>query len=167
MMANLESRRTDSASRIIAASAESIYRAFVDPVAWPQWLPPDGMTGHIDEFDPRADGIYRMTLTYRGDQLQVGKTSENTDVVEGRFVELIPNERVVQIVRFQCDDPAFSGEMHMTWSLSPTPGGTEVSIVAKNVPKGISKDDHDAGLRSTLRNLARFVENSDEFSAHR
>ena len=46
----------------------------------------------------------------------------------------------------------------MTWSLSPTAGGTKVSIIAENVPTGISKEDHDVGLRSTLENLGKFVE---------
>jgi uncharacterized protein YndB with AHSA1/START domain len=116
------------------------------------------MTGHIYEFDARPGGIYRMALTYRGDHPNAGKTSEDTDVVEGRFAELVPNERVVQLVTFQSDDPAFAGEMRMTWSLSPAVGGTEVWIIAENVPPGISKESHDVGLRSTLENLARFVE---------
>lgn len=158
MSANVEIRKTDSASRVVAAPAEQIYRAFIDPAAWPQWLPPEGMTGHIYEFDVRPGGIYRMALTYRGDHPNAGKTSEDTDVVEGRFAELVPNERVVQLVTFQSDDPAFGGAMRMIWSLSPAPGGTEVMITAENVPAGISKEDHDVGLRSTLENLARFVE---------
>lgn len=158
MAANLQRGRTDSATRFIAASADVIYRAFVDPAAWPQWLPPDGMTGEIYEFDARVGGVYRMALTYRGDHPNAGKTFDDTDVVEGRFAELVPNDRVVQIVTFQSDDPAFAGEMRMTWSLSPAAGGTDVSIVAENVPSGISKADHDVGLRSALENLARFVE---------
>ena len=158
MAANLQQGRTDSANRFIAASADVIYRAFVDPAAWPQWLPPEGMTGRVYEFDARPGGKYRMALTHDGDHANAGKTSDDTDIVEGRFVELIPNERVVQLVTFQSDDPQFAGEMRMTWRLSPAPGGTDVSIVAENVPAGISKEDHDIGLRSTLDNLARFVE---------
>jgi hypothetical protein len=73
-------------------------------------------------------------------------------------VELIPNERIVQLVIFESDDPAFAGEMRMTWCLSPAAVGTEVSITCENVPEGIRKEDHDAGLRSALENLAKFVE---------
>lgn len=159
MTGNFGSRRTDSASLKIAAPADAIYRVFVDPDAWSQWLPPEGMTGHIYEVDARPGGTYRMALTYRGrDHLNAGKTSEDTDVVQGQFVELVPNARVVQLVTFESDDPAFAGEMKMTWSLSPAAGGTEVSIICNDVPSGISKEDHDIGLRSTLKNLARFVE---------
>ncbi|MDQ0330882.1 uncharacterized protein YndB with AHSA1/START domain [Mesorhizobium sp. YL-MeA3-2017] len=116
------------------------------------------MTGQIYEFDARPGGTYRMALTYRRDHPNAGKTSEDTDVVEGRFVDLVPNERVVQVVTFESDDPRFAGEMPMTWSISPMEGGAEVSIIGENVPSGISKVDHGVGLRSTLENLARFVE---------
>lgn len=95
MAANLRQGRTDSASRFIAAPADVIYRAFVDPEAWLQWLPPEGMTGEIFEFDARPGGKYRMTLTYAGNHANAGKTSDDTDIVEGRFAELVRNERVV------------------------------------------------------------------------
>jgi uncharacterized protein YndB with AHSA1/START domain len=85
------------------------------------------MTGQIYEFDARPGGTYRMALTYRRDHPNAGKTSEDTDVVEGRFVDLVPNERVVQVVTFESDDPRFAGEMPMTWSISPMEGGAEVS----------------------------------------
>jgi len=35
--------------------------------------------------------------------------------------------------------------------------GTRVTVRAENVPAGIRKQDHDAGLRSSLENLARHV----------
>lgn len=152
-------RRTDSATRVIAASPQAIYQAFLDPEAWVRWLPPEGMTGHIYEFEPRPGGAYRMALTYsKGDQSTRGKTSEGTDVVQGRFLELVPDEQVVHLVMFESDDPVFAGEMKIRWSLSPVPGGTKVTITCENVPEGIWQEDHDAGLQSTLKTLAIFVE---------
>lgn len=152
-------RRTDTATRVIAALPQAIYRAFLDPEAWVKWLPPVGMAGRIDAFEPRPGGAYRMVLTYRGgDRSPRGKTSEDTDVVEGRFLELVPDELVVHLVTFESDDVAFAGEMRMTWRLSPVPAGTKVTIMCENVPAGIKQEDHDAGLRSTLENLAAFVE---------
>jgi uncharacterized protein YndB with AHSA1/START domain len=152
-------RRTDTATRVIAASPQAIYRAFLDPAAWETWLPPDGMTGHVFLFEPRPGGAYRMELTYRADGRPArGKTSDDTDVVAGRFLEIVPDTRVVHLVTFKSDDPAFAGTMKMTWRLAPVPGGTEVTIVCEDVPPGISRDDHATGLRSTLRNLAIFLE---------
>lgn len=157
-------RRTDSATRVVAASPHAIYQAFLDPEAWVKWLPPEGMTGYIYEFEPRPGGAYRMALTYsKRDQstrgkTSRGKTSKDTDVVEGRFLELVPDEQVVHLVKFESDDPVFAGEMKMRWSLSPVPGGTKVTITCEDVPEGIRQEDHDAGLQSTLKNLAIFVE---------
>ncbi|WP_028035740.1 SRPBCC family protein [Chelativorans sp. J32] len=150
-------RRTDSAARFIKAPPHVLYRAFVNADALAQWLPPLGMTAEIFAFQPRAGGALRMALNYEADG-QRGKTEDNKDVVEGRFVELVENERIVWAVTFKSDDPSFAGEMKMTWSFAPAPGGTEVTIIAENVPPGISKEDHDAGLRSTLENLAAFIE---------
>lgn len=158
MTGDLPRGRTDSATRFISAPADAIYRAFVDPAAWLEWLPPKGMTGEIYEFDARPGGTYRMALTYVGDHANAGKADANTDIVEGRFAELVPDVRVVQIVTFESSNPRFSGEMRMTWSILSKAAGSEVSIIAENVPPGISKADHDVGLRSTLENLAQFVE---------
>ncbi|MFP2908538.1 SRPBCC family protein [Pyxidicoccus sp. 3LFB2] len=152
-------KRTDTGSRVIKASPSTLYRAFVDPQAWLSWLPPKGMKGHLHTFDPRAGGTYRMALTYElPEHANLGKSSENSDIVQGQFVELVPDERVVQRVEFESEDPAFSGAMTMTWKLTPVAGGTEVTIICENVPEGIRKEDHDEGLRSTLENLAAFAE---------
>lgn len=152
-------KRTDSASRLIHASPETIYRAFVDPDALVAWLPPAGMKAQLYSFDPRPGGGYRMALFYeQADHPRHGKTSEHADVVEARFAELTPNERIVQVVVFESDDPAFAGEMTMTWSLTAASEGTMTTIFCENVPAGISKEDHDAGLKSTLENLAAFIE---------
>jgi uncharacterized protein YndB with AHSA1/START domain len=148
-------RRTDAASRLIAASPEAIYDAFVDRHALEQWLPPAGMTARALEFDPCEGGRYRIELTLTGEGQ--GKTTGDTDVAQGAFLELDPGRRIVWSAEFVSDDPAFAGTMIMTWSLDPRGAGTEVTIIAENVPPGISKVDHDVGLNSTLANLARFV----------
>lgn len=158
-MAREASPRVDSASRLIKASPRSIYQAYMDPDALISWLPPAGMTARIDAFDPREGGAYRMALIYnQPDHTAPGKTSEHSDVVRGRFLELIPDERIVQLVAFESTDPAFAGEMTMTWILTAVPGGTNVVILCENVPEGIRPDDHAVGLRSTLENLAAFTE---------
>jgi len=131
----------------------------MDPEALVSWLPPTGMKGRIDAFDPREGGNYRMALTYeQPDHSAPGKASEHADIVRGRFLELIADQRIVQQVEFESDDPAFAGTMKMTWTLTAVPGGTEVAIICEDVPAGIRQEDHAAGMNSTLENLAAFVE---------
>lgn len=151
-------KRIDSASRVIMASPQTIYQAFLTPEAFVSWLPPKGMSGQIDMFDPRVGGAYRMTLTYEMDDSPPGKTSENTDVAQGKFLELVPGKRIVQAIKFNSEDPAYSGEMIQKWFLEDVSEGTKVTIVCENVPEGIRKEDHDTGLKSTLENLAIFTE---------
>jgi len=150
-------RRADTASRIIAAPAHTIYQALVDGDSLVAWLPPDTMTGELLEYDPRPGGPFRMILRYA--EGGHGKTTDDTDMVDAEFAELVPDQRVVWLVRFKSDDPALAGTMRMVWDLEPAPEGTRVIILAEDVPEGISKEDHDAGLRSSLENLAQFVGN--------
>jgi uncharacterized protein YndB with AHSA1/START domain len=151
--------RTDTATRLVPASAEAVYRAFLDPEALIAWLPPRGMSGRVLLFEPRQGGRYRIELRLEGEGRETaGKTTERTDVSHGRFVELVPGERIVQTVEFDSADPAFAGTMVMTWSLEPAAGGTQVTVAAADVPAGISAEDHRAGLDSSLANLARFLE---------
>src|SRR5687768_2400618 len=151
-------KRTDQASKRIAAAPERIYQALSNPQELAQWLPPKGMSGRLERYDFREDGGYRMILTYDAPtEVTSGKTSSDSDVVDVRFAAIEPNRRIVQVVDFQSDDPALSGAMTMTWTLTPVEDGTEVRIVAENVPEGVSEADHAQGLRSSLDNLARFV----------
>ncbi|MBC7833203.1 MAG: SRPBCC domain-containing protein, partial [Hyphomicrobium sp.] len=87
-----------------------------------------------------------------------GKTSANADVFEGQFVELVPDARIVERIEFQSDDPAFAGAMTITTTLVAVTDGTRVDIVCGNVPEGISAADHQAGMASTLANLAAYTE---------
>lgn len=150
--------RIDAASRVIHATPAAIYRALLDPEALAAWRPPAGMTGRFDMFDGREGGRYRMTLTYEDAGQGHGKSSDDEDTVQGRFAELVPDTRVVELVEFESDDPAFAGTMRITTSLKPVSGGTEVSMVCEQVPYGISAEDHQIGLASTLANLAAHVE---------
>jgi uncharacterized protein YndB with AHSA1/START domain len=150
-------RRTDRASRLIRAPAAAVYRALVDPDALAVWLPPEGMAARLHAFEAREGGGYRMELTY-SDQAVPGKSSEHSDIVDVRFLALVPGRRIVQAVTFETDDPAFAGEMRMTWDLAPAAQGTEVTIICENVPGGIGEPDHAAGLKSSLDNLAACLE---------
>jgi len=150
--------RTDTASRVIAAPRERVYAAFVDPDALLTWLPPKGMTGRFERFDARPGGFYRMVLTYGDTATARGKATADSDIVEARFVDLVPGVRVVQAVDFVSDQPGYAGTMTMTWEVATVETGTRVEIRTDNVPEGISAEDHAAGLASSLANLAAHLE---------
>lgn len=123
-----------------------------------RWLPPEGMAGRIGRFDPRPGGRFRMELTYLDAAGSPGKTSSSQDVTEVEIAALQPDARVVWRIDFASDDPAFAGTMTMTWALAEVEGGTEVSVRADDVPPAISASDHEAGIASSLANLAAYVE---------
>jgi uncharacterized protein YndB with AHSA1/START domain len=150
--------RIDKASRVIDSPPSKIYDAFATPGALETWLPPRGMTGRVLVHDFREGGLYRMRLSYLDPKHATAKTSADSDEVEVRFVRLAPNERIEQAVTFNTDKSEFAGEMRITWTLEALGSGTRVTVSCENVPEGISPEDHEAGLESTLDNLAMFVE---------
>lgn len=123
-----------------------------------RWIPPSGMTGEMLHFDFREGGSYRMRLTYAEPHVGRGKTSEDADDVDVRLTTLDVGRRIEQEIAFESDDPAFAGVMRMVWALRAEGDRTLVTVRAENVPEGIRPEDHEAAMRSSLDNLAAFVE---------
>lgn len=154
-----EEFRRSRASRFIRAAPQTIYAAFMDPAALTAWLPPGCMTGRIEHFEAGVGGGYRMTLSYPPDEnVHRGKTSSREDVVLVRFSELSPPHRIVEVVNFQSDDPAFLGDMILAITLDAQQDGTKVTLQFDNLPPALSPADNDTGARQSLEQLARFVE---------
>lgn len=150
--------RTDRAHRVVKAAPAAVHRALLDKDALEAWLPPEGMRGHIDVWDPRPGGKFRMTLAYADPAANPGKTGEGGDVVEVVFADIVEPELVVHRAVFESDEPDFAGTMTMTWRLTPVDGGTEVTVLAEDVPPGIVQSDHEEAMASSLANLAAHVE---------
>ena len=93
--------------------------------------PSDGMTGRFERFDARPGGSYRMVLTYADATGASGKATADSDIVEARFVDIVPGVRVVQAVDFVSDDPAYAGTMIMTWEVTAVEAGTRVDILPR------------------------------------
>ncbi|HEY4388714.1 MAG TPA: SRPBCC family protein [Ktedonobacteraceae bacterium] len=158
-MTDAHSRASTQDSKFIKAPQEALYRAFTDPSALAVWLVPGDMTGEVHNFDYRVGGGYQMSLYYpSSEETSHGKTSEKEDRYTARFVELTPSERIVEAITFDSVDPAFSGEMIMEITFAAEDSGTTVSILFKDIPSGIRPEDNEAGTRSSLEKLARYVE---------
>jgi uncharacterized protein YndB with AHSA1/START domain len=143
--------------RHIDAPRASVYRALLDAEAVAQWMVPAGMTSHVHAFDPREGGAFRISLTY-DEPTGTGKTTAHTDTYHGRFVRLVPNEQVVEVVEFETTDPAMQGEMTITITLGDDDGGTELIAVHDRLPPGLSSADNETGWRMSLAKLAALIE---------
>lgn len=151
------SERVTQISQVIRAPRAAVYRALIDPEALVRWRIPDGMTMRIDAFDGRVGEQYRISLVYE-DPSREGKSSERTDTYHGRFVELVPGEKVVEEDEFETEDPALQGPMRITFLLSDTDGGTELAATHEGVPSGVSLADNELGWRMSFNRLRALVE---------
>lgn len=118
---------------------------------------PEGMSSQVHTFEPREGGMVRISLTYDM-PTDTGKTTAQTDTYHARFTKLVPNERIVEVVEFETTNPAMSGEMTMTVTLSDADGGTDLDAIHENLPPGVSPADNELGWRMSLNKLAALVE---------
>ena len=148
---------TTRVTRHIRAPRARVYRALLDPKAVQQWMVPDQMTSEIHSFDAREGGTFRISLTY-DEPTTAGKTTSQTDSFHGRFVKLVQDTEMVQVVEFESDDPSMAGEMTITYTLADGEGGTDLVAVHENIPPGVAPADNELGFRMSLDKLAKLVE---------
>jgi uncharacterized protein YndB with AHSA1/START domain len=134
--------------RVLRATPERIYRAFLDADAMVKWLPPNGFTGKVHHMEAREGGTYKMSFT--------NFTSGKSHSFGGKYVELVPHERLRWTDRF--DDPNLPGEMKVTVSLKKVSVGTEVNILQEGIPDVIPPDACVLGWQESLTLLAKLVE---------
>jgi uncharacterized protein YndB with AHSA1/START domain len=142
--------------RHVNAPRANVYGALLDGDAVAKWMVPTGMTSHVHAFEAREGGAFRISLTY-DEPSGTGKTSAHTDTYHGRFVKLVPNEQVVEVVEFETTDPALRGEMTITFTLVDADGGTDIVAVHDGLPPGVLPADNETGWRMSLDKLAALV----------
>jgi uncharacterized protein YndB with AHSA1/START domain len=148
---------SQTARRLVRATRSAVYAALLDPRAIETWRVPDDMTAHVEEWEAREGGRFRVSLTYRG-EAHTGKTEGPTDTYTGRFAQLVPDERVVEVIEFDSPDPDLAGQMTMTTSLRDVDGGTEVELVHEGIPDAVPPEQNHAGTAMALTKLAAYVE---------
>lgn len=141
----------------VNAPRTDVYRALLDARAVAIWMVPHDMTSYVHVFESREGGSFRISLTY-DTPTGTGKTTAHTDTYHGRFVTLVPNQQVVEVMEFETDDDSMRGEMTVTFTLTEADGGTDVLAVHDNLPPGIAPADNETGWRMALEKLARLVE---------
>jgi uncharacterized protein YndB with AHSA1/START domain len=134
--------------RVLKASPEKIYRAFLDPDAMAKWLPPNGFTGKVHEMEAKVGGSHRMSFT--------NFTTGQSHTFGGTYVELVPHERIRYTDKF--DDPNLPGEIQVTITLKEVLCGTDLSVVQEGVPEVIPASACYLGWQESLILLAKLVE---------
>jgi uncharacterized protein YndB with AHSA1/START domain len=134
--------------RVLRATPERVYRAFLDPDAKAKWLPPHGFTGKVHHIDPRVGGTYKMSFT--------NLTTGHRHSFGGEFLELVPNERIRHTDKF--DDPSLPGLMQTTITLKKVSVGTELTVVQEGIPSVIPAEACTLGWQESLTLLAQLVE---------
>lgn len=134
--------------RVLRATPEKIYRAFIDPEAKAKWLPPNGFTGKVHHSDVKVGGTYKMSFT--------NFTTGHSHSFGGIYIELTPHERIRYTDRF--DDPNLPGEMQTTITLKKVSCGTELNIVQEGIPSAIPPEACYLGWQESLILLTKLVE---------
>jgi uncharacterized protein YndB with AHSA1/START domain len=142
------SAKTIRLYRVLRATPERIYRAFLDADAMAKWLPPNGFTGKFHHLDAKVGGSYKMSFK----NFTTGKSHS----FGGKYVELLPHERIKYTDTF--DDPNLPGEMQTTITLKRVSVGTELYIVQEGVPEVIPPEACYLGWQESLTLLAKLVE---------
>ena len=134
--------------RVLRASPDKVYKAFLDPAAMCKWLPPNGFTGTIHHLEPRVGGTFKMSFT--------NFTSGQSHSFGGEYLELVPGELLRYTDKF--DDPSLPGEIQVTVTLKKVTCGTDVSIVQEGIPDVIPPEMCYLGWQESLTLLAKLVE---------
>ena len=134
--------------RVLRATPERVYRAFLDPDAMAKWLPPNGFTGKVHHMEARVGATYKMSFT--------NFTTGHSHSFGGQYLELVPNERIRHTDKF--DDPNLPGEMVVTIVLKKVMMGTEMNITQEGVPDVIPPEACYLGWQESLVLLGKLVE---------
>lgn len=134
--------------RVLRATPERVYRAFLDLDAMAKWLPPYGFTCKVHQMDARIGGTFRMSFT--------NFSTGHAHSFGGEYLELAQGERIRYTDRF--DDPNLPGVMQTTVTLKPVSCGTDLSVVQEGLPAVIPVEMCYLGWQESLAALAKLVE---------
>ena len=134
--------------RVLATKPEKVYRAFIEADALAKWLPPNGFTCTVHNFDGKIGGSFRMSFR--------NFTTGASHSFGGKYLELVPGERLRYTDKF--DDPNLPSEMKVTVTFKAVSCGTELTIEQQGLPDVIPPEMCYLGWQESLRKLAKLVE---------
>ena len=134
--------------RVLRATPEKVYRAFLDADALAKWLPPYGFTCKVHHFEGKVGGTFKMSFK--------NFTNNQSHSFGGTYLELVPNERLRYTDKF--DDPNMPGEITVIIVLKKVLCGTEINIEQAGVPAVIPAEMCYLGWQESLAQLMTLVE---------
>lgn len=134
--------------RVLRATPERVYRAFLDADALVKWLPPNGFTAKVHHMDVKVGGSFKMSFT--------NFTNGKSHSFGGEYLELTPHECIRYTDRF--DDPNLPGLINVTITLKKVSVGTELNAVQEGIPAVIPAEACYLGWQESLILLAKLVE---------
>jgi uncharacterized protein YndB with AHSA1/START domain len=134
--------------RVLRATPERVYRAFLEPDAVAKWIPPYGFTCQVHHLDARVGGTHKMSFR--------NFSTGNGHSFGGQYLELVPNEKIRYTDKF--DNANLPGEMSVTVVLRQVVCGTELTITQEGIPEVIPVEMCYLGWQESLAQLAKLVE---------
>ncbi|HET6701100.1 MAG TPA: SRPBCC domain-containing protein [Gemmatimonadaceae bacterium] len=101
----------------IAARPETVFRLLTDPSEYVRWK------GKLAQLEPRAGGTFHVDFM------------NDKDVVDGKFVEVIPSRRVVFTWGWKDNPIVPPGSSTVEIDLEPDGQGTRLRLVHRGLPE--------------------------------
>jgi uncharacterized protein YndB with AHSA1/START domain len=137
-------------TREFDAPPEKVFRAWVDPELFVQWIGPHSIDTTIDRWDARTGGGYRYVATQGGEEVAA---------FFGAFHEIRPSERIVQTFTWEGMPDGVSLE---TMTFEELSGGrtriTAVSVVdSMEAQAAMMASGMDVGINEGYAKLDRLL----------
>ena len=126
----------------IAARPETVFRLLTDPSEYVRWK------GKLAQLEPRAGGTFHVDFM------------NDKDVVDGKFVEVIPSRRVVFTWGWKDNPVVPPGSSTVEIDLEPDGQGTRLRLVHRGLPDGAIAS-HAEGWDYFLPRLTAVAEGRD------
>lgn len=135
---------TLTVKRVIDADPETLFEALTDQEIMKKWFFASGDAGWSAtvENNPKAGGRYKIDM----------HSPEDTYSHEGKYTEIIPNEKIV----FSWNSPYVTDTV-VTITLNEVDGGTEVKLKHEFMPTAEETKKHEQGWTQILENLEDVV----------
>ena len=134
--------------RVLKASPDKVYRAFLNAAAMAKWLPPYGFTCTVHHLDAKVGGTFKMSFE--------NFSNGQSHAFGGEYLELVPGKLIRYNDKF--DDANLPSEMQVTVSLKEVTCGMELHVVQSGIPAVIPVEMCYLGWQESLAQLATLVE---------